>query len=76
MTLQILVDQHGFVNEVEVLQSDPSGFQPFIDSATKAVRQWRYEPATRNGKPVDVYFTVLVNFSLRSASDPGELPPV
>jgi TonB family protein len=76
VVLQALVDHNGIVNELEVLSSTPAGYRPFIDSASKAVRQWRYEPATRDGAPVAVYFTVMVEFSLKPASAPGELPPV
>ena len=36
----------------------------FEESAILAVLQWRYEPALQNGKPVEVYFTVVVDFSL------------
>ena len=35
-----------------------------VDTAIEAVLQWRYEPALQNGKPVEVYFTVVVDFSL------------
>lgn len=37
----------------------------FSMSAIEAVRQWRYEPATQNGEPVDAYFTVVVDFDLQ-----------
>ncbi len=32
---------------------------------SEAVGQWRYQPATLDGKPVDVYFTILLRFELR-----------
>jgi hypothetical protein len=38
--------------------------QPFIDSAIAAISHWRYRPATQDGKPVDVYFTIRVDFEL------------
>ena len=38
--------------------------QVMFASAVEAVEQWRYEPATRVGEAVDVYFTVVVNYSL------------
>jgi outer membrane biosynthesis protein TonB len=34
----------------------------FEVAAGAAVQRWRYEPATRNGYPVRVYFTVVVEF--------------
>ncbi len=36
----------------------------FDESAVNAVSQWRYLPATRAGKPVSVYFTVVVGYRL------------
>ena len=33
-------------------------------AAVDAVTAWRFEPATLNGKPVDVYFTITVQFKL------------
>jgi len=34
-------------------------------ASVDAVCCWKYRPATLNGKPVPVYFTVLVDYSLR-----------
>jgi hypothetical protein len=45
----------------------------FGDASTRAVKTWRYRPATLDGRPVDVYFTVVVDFALdlpRSHSSP------
>ena len=33
--------------------------------AKKAVRRWRYEPALKDGEPIDAYFTVRVEFELK-----------
>ena len=33
--------------------------------AIKCVRQWKFQPATFNGKPIPVFYTVTVNFELR-----------
>ena len=35
----------------------------FDAAAREAVRQWRYEPATKDGKPVDAYQTVAVTLA-------------
>jgi hypothetical protein len=42
-------------------QTDEYGF---AQACYDAVKQWRYEPATLDGQPVDVYFTVMVSFEL------------
>lgn len=63
VVLQAVICRDGTVSDVEVLScSRPSlGFE---DEAVKAVKQWRYEPAMDDGRPVDVYFTILVDFEL------------
>ena len=37
----------------------------FNDAAVEAVRRWRYRPALMNGRPVRVYFSVVVDFLVR-----------
>ena len=46
----------------EVLASQVlSGEQPNLDPLVlEAVRKWKYEPATRDGKPVSVFLTIAV----------------
>jgi protein TonB len=34
-------------------------------AAVEAVRTWRFRPATLNGRPVDVYYNLTVNFRLQ-----------
>ena len=34
-------------------------------AALAAVAKWRYKPAMQGSKPVDVYFTVRVDFELQ-----------
>jgi protein TonB len=61
VVVQAIINEQGDVESAEVLKS-----QPMLDaSAIEAVKKWKYQPATLNGKPVKVYFTVQVNFSLQ-----------
>jgi TonB family protein len=62
--LQAVVDRDGTVTKIKVEECEPEGYEPFIESAAEALRQWRYEPATLNGKPVDVFFTIKMEFKL------------
>jgi protein TonB len=62
--LQAIIDSDGSVRSTEVLLSSPP-FLGFEESAVNAVTQWRYRPALQDGKPVDVYFTVFIEFKLR-----------
>lgn len=62
--LQAVIRKDGTVGEVKVLNA-PEGDLGFAEAATESVRKWRYEPARLNGEPVDVYFTVVVDFQLQ-----------
>ena len=48
----------------------------FDDAAIRAVSQWRYRPATRDGQPIPVIMTVLVTFTIdASGPRPIVVPP-
>jgi len=59
--LEAIITATGSVEDVRVLKS----VNPLLDaSAVRAVQQWRYKPATLNGRAVRVYLTVTVTFNL------------
>jgi protein TonB len=59
--LEAIITAEGSVQEVKVLKS----VNPLLDaSAVRAVGQWKYRPATLNGRAVRVYLTVTVTFNL------------
>ncbi len=60
--LQSIIDEQGNVTEVSILKGLPMGL---AEAAMGAVRQWKFKPATLNGKPVAVYFNLTVNFQLQ-----------
>lgn len=61
--LRLLVRSDGSVGHVEVVV--PSG-EPELDrAAVEALRRWKFEPARREGQPVDSYYLVWVSFELR-----------
>lgn len=62
--LQAIIQENGSVRDVEVLRCNQEKFG-FEEAAIAAVKKWRYEPATRNGVPVDVYFAVFVEFKYK-----------
>ncbi|MFP5307430.1 MAG: energy transducer TonB [Gammaproteobacteria bacterium] len=49
--IEFLVDAEGKVKNVSVLKSGPT--RVFDAAAVKAIRRWEFEPATRDGQPVD-----------------------
>ena len=59
--LEAVVDANGTVRNVKVLKGLPMGLD---QSAVDAVMTWRYQPATMEGRPVPVYFTFTISFSL------------
>jgi protein TonB len=59
--VEAVIGLDGSVESAEILSSNPL----FDAAALAAVRQWRYRPATMNGRPVRVYFKVQVGFVLR-----------
>ena len=59
--LEAIITDQGSVEDVRVLKS----VNPLLDaSAVRAVQQWKYKPATLNGRAVRVYLTVTVTFRL------------
>ena len=61
--LQAVICRDGTVGEMRVLRCSQPGFG-FDEAAIDAVARWRYHPATQYGVPVDVYFTIVVEFAL------------
>jgi len=57
-----VVRKDGTIDNVEVIKDLPYGLG---EAARDAVQQWRFRPATYQGEPIDVYYTVTVNFRLR-----------
>jgi len=59
--VQCIIDRRGMLRDVTVLRSP----HPMLsESVTTAIRQWRFEPGTLDGRPLDVIFNLTVNFSL------------
>ncbi|HEX2164091.1 MAG TPA: energy transducer TonB [Thermoanaerobaculia bacterium] len=60
--VQAIINKQGDVTDVKVLKGLPMGLD---EAAVDAIRKWKFEPATLNGKPVDVYYNLTVNFTLQ-----------
>ncbi|MEM9554942.1 MAG: TonB family protein [Acidobacteriota bacterium] len=60
--VQAIIDKQGNVTNVKVLKGLPMGLS---EEAVKAIKKWQFSPATLNGKPVDVYYNLTVNFQLQ-----------
>jgi protein TonB len=62
--LEAIVTREGHVGALKVLRA-PQANLGFEEAAMSAVRQWRYQPGVQDGKPMDVYFTIVVDFDLQ-----------
>lgn len=61
--LRAVVRSDGSVGRIEVLRA-PAAELGFEKAAVDAVRRWRYRPGRQGDRPVDVYFTIVVDFVL------------
>lgn len=60
--VQAIIDKEGAVTNVKVLKGLPMGLS---EEAVSAIKTWKFKPATLNGKPVDVFYNLTVNFRLQ-----------
>ncbi len=58
---QTVIDEEGHVTGLKVLKGLPHGLN--VETA-KAICRWRFEPATRAGEPVAVYYSLVTGFRL------------
>ena len=57
--LEVLVNEEGAVAEVTVKKPGPEALNA---AAVTAVRQWRYKPALKDGRPVAVRIPVSISY--------------
>jgi TonB family protein len=64
--LESILDTNGRICAPYVLRPAAADEEvPFAASALDAVCDWRFKPATIDGQPVKLYYTVTVNFEIR-----------
>jgi serine/threonine-protein kinase len=63
VTVSMVISEAGVPEELQVVESGG----PILDEAVlKAVAQWRFEPATRDGRPVRLRYRIRQHFRLES----------
>lgn len=62
VVLALVVTEKGLPEDVRVAKSAAVDLD---ESAMAAVRQWKYEPALKDGKPVKVKIQIEINYSLK-----------
>ncbi|HET9481681.1 MAG TPA: energy transducer TonB, partial [Candidatus Polarisedimenticolia bacterium] len=61
--LELILREDGLIGEARLLRQKAD--DDVLASAFRAISRWRYEPALLNGRPIEVYLTVIVDFNLR-----------
>jgi protein TonB len=61
--MQAIIRKDGTVGNVQVLRA-PEPDLGFSEAAVAAVKQWRYLPGQQGDRPVDVIFTILMDFRI------------
>jgi periplasmic protein TonB len=60
--VEAIIDKQGNVTDCRILRGLPMGIS---EAAVAAIQRWKYRPATLNARPVAVYLTVTVTFTLQ-----------
>lgn len=60
--VEAIINEQGNVDDVRVLRGLPMGLDR---EAVAAVQQWKFKPAMLADRPVKVYFTLTVNFTIQ-----------
>ena len=64
VTLRVLVTSEGNAGAIEIKNS--SGFPRLDAAAIEAVKTWKFNPATVDGKPIDEWYIIPVPFKINS----------
>lgn len=62
--VEAIIGKDGQVRSPVLLSSE--GEVTFVYAVFEAMQRWKFEPALKNGEPVQVYFTLTVSFVSRS----------
>jgi outer membrane receptor protein involved in Fe transport len=72
VTLELTLTAEGMVVKATAIEGD----EPFASQAVQAAGAWRFEPATRDGKPIPAKIRFLVRFvPPREVQEPEPEPP-
>ncbi len=85
VTLETILSSDGSPGELTCIrckltdQAGESSFDmercaPFIEAAKKSTRRWEFLPARTNGQAIEIFFTIIVDFSLGGKDAPKSKP--
>lgn len=61
--LLLLVSKDGLVTELKLKKT--SGFDRLDQAALQAVKKWKFQPARKQGQPIDYWYELPLKFSLQ-----------
>ncbi len=62
ISFEAIIDKNGDVRCLDLIQGLPLGLS---ESAFRTVKQWKFEPATRDGEPMVVKYNVTINMRVQ-----------
>jgi TonB family protein len=65
VVVKTIIDEHGDIAAAQIVESLPLGLD---EAALAAVKTWKFKPATLEGRPVKVSYTLTVNFAVKEGS--------
>lgn len=63
--LLLLVSKEGVVTELKLKKT--SGFDRLDQAALQAVKKWKFQPARKQGQPIDYWYELPLKFSLQQS---------
>ncbi len=60
--VETVINENGMVDDIKVVES-PN--ELLSEAAVEAIRQWTFEPALCDGRPVGVYYNLTIKFHLK-----------
>jgi protein TonB len=60
--VRYVIGKNGRINDVQILSH--ANYPAFDDAVLDAIRQWRFRPMIKDGKPVEVVHELAINFEL------------
>jgi TonB family protein len=73
-TVAFTIDIAGTVKDPRIVAT--SGYDDLDQASLQCVLTWRYTPAMKDGKPVEVPWKTIIAWSLRSPPSPPPSPPL
>ena len=66
-----VIDRQGKLRDILPIATSNKGF---VDAAVAAATLWRFKPATKNGKPVEIAANIGMRFRLQLPDKRGQIP--